>query len=223
MWETAAPTTGESAEVLPAEHGAGAELSGPRGAGYQRAIARKKDSQPGGGWGGVRFWTWRGARARGRDARDARARVGLGGARGERGALAPDPAARVCGLGSRMDTDGRRVDERLGRESARVLTLHGAWEGGPRMERSGKRRASQALRGETQGTQQEQRERGGAHAATPGESRAAAVGGSRSVEAREGGAGGEGWAPGLVDKNARRPVTLAFQINNPYLLSIRVS
>ncbi|MXQ86630.1 hypothetical protein E5288_WYG013035 [Bos mutus] len=35
------------------------------------------------------------------------------------------------------------------------------------MERSGKRRASQALRGETQGTQQEQRERGGAHAATP--------------------------------------------------------
>ena len=97
-----------------------------------------------------------------------------------------------------MDTDARRVDERLGREGARVLTLRGAWEGGPRMERSGKRRASQALRGARQGTQQEQRERGGAHelsrahAATPGESGRPAVGGLSQCGATRGGAGGVG-------------------------------
>ena len=108
--------------------------------------------------------------------------------------------------------------------------MRGAWEGGARRERTWKRRASQALRGETQGTQQEQRERGGAHelrrahAATPDESGAAgrrrtpAVG-RRAREARA----ARGRAPDLVDKNTRRPVKLAFQINNPYLLSIHVS
>ena len=96
-----------------------------------------------------------------------------------------------------MDTDARRVDERLGGEGARVLTLSGAWEGGARVLSLGERRASQALGGETQGSQQRQWERGGAHAlrgaraATPGEG-----GGGRppaglsSVEGREGGASG---------------------------------
>ncbi|XFG06693.1 hypothetical protein AB1E19_010317 [Capra hircus] len=66
------------------------------------------------------------------------------------------------------------------------------------MERSGKRRASQALRGARQGTQQEQRERGGAHelskahAATPGESGRPAVGGLSQCGATRGGAGGVG-------------------------------
>ena len=112
-----------SAEVRPPEHGAGAELSGPRGAGYQRAIARKKDSQPGwvGGWGvgsGLGGAHEQGGRSRaGRQGKS-----GAGEGRAEKEAREPPtPLRKSVGWGAewtRMREESMSVWEEKGQESS---------------------------------------------------------------------------------------------------------